>query len=1287
MKTKRFCFSCLIILFFFSLAAQQENLELQQQYNRKLQYKQELYNKTLDFIHANPNSPQLAELYFNLAELSSEINLFKPWITAEYYLKVLEHDPDHIQKDIILYNIGFYSYKAVVTKRDAARIENIDLVMNWPDSLRLSEEKLKPVIAVYKTILLELPDSPYNTDAAYRLGRIYFDLAIDARIAKKYFEEAIYYFNIVAERENDPLQYYGLFQRGWTYFASTQFSKAIEDFSTILGILDNADQAEKKTFFLADAIENIAFSLIEYDGTDFVGYSKAAEVAAEILRSCVEDKYGQQILEEAVKLKRIYNAPMQAVDLYKTYLLLYPSSKNNPAIIDSIITIYRQNPTRLRNGGKAEENIIEQMHRLTTDFTIDSNWYEQNKNKNIESEMEIIQAAFAFLEPKYLNNFLRNRRVDDYKKYEQLVINYTAYPEFSDPESTERKQRMRKNIVDLSQDLAEVTENPAHYLDTIIEIDSYIERQTSSAGMYHYYELRFYNYEKLYNLLNPIVQIQEYVDEENNIRINKVQLDSLLISAASDYKAFLDRYEQSNPDLDQQLIKVTYLRAELYYENNMLDKAAKDYRNLLKYPIQNELKLITYSRLAEISQTQQNYDDAEFYFREASKFAVENDESFENNILAALLAKAKAYEAASDFHQAAQQYRKIAAEFEIEKPAESTAFIMRAIENYKKAGENQQAIDLYLQIASQMKTSGEVLSAYLGAWSIADSLKYWQQSIDLRREFMKLYPNSNEAYKLRLHIIGFYESEKMNNKRIAAQLLEDLHEDSDTMDLGNENPANILLQAIKLYKELNNEKKVFELSIKFDEFYPDHEKANDLLVAIAKKYKENGEEENYEKIASRLYAKDPNLDLLVEVAVNKLKDIKEDTDKLFEEGNYDLVLNMINNFNQEEGIYKKQGLNLPTDHIHETFDYYQKHIDFHIRFQNALRSVQQDIINKTAQELIKVNELTKWKDHLAEGESRIPGLMKKCDELKDEFIRLIQEGNNYDLSTSQRTEALYKTAKAYDYSGDVVITQVQKFLDVSIQLNNAEMKSNPIQQQQYKTALKNNSLQLANEFRKKAVQIYQTLLKTFYDDKEYTDEWIEKSLNRLLELGVRKKQEIIQKQPEQITDRRETIITDKTWLAAGSSVRFDADRLNKDLSEFCSSLVWLPAGKANFQYFKQQMFGLEESPAEEIWFSELDTVNVDIVYFKKLFILPEKFENTQLKILGQHMITIWANNEQLLDAQGIVYDDKMKKVQVQKLDLSNLKPGENEIVIEVIGADYYKGLIAEISYKAIEVEE
>ena len=286
-RNYRFFILFLIVVFTISAIVAQTNEaissnlnnELKERYQQKVNYKKEVYDRTLRFVNDNLDSPGLATLYFNLAEMSTEINVGDPIITTDFYQKVLLADDNFLYKDIVLYNIGFYGFKSEIDKRDLARQNNIALVMNWPDSLRITEESLEYVINSHLELTETFPESKYYTEGFYRLGIIYFDLALDARTPQKYFQKSVEYFDKVARQEDDRLQNYGLFQRAWTNFTMGDFTHAIDDFTAILEIINTDSLQIEATFFKADAIENIAFSLIEYDGTDFVQYSQAAAKA------------------------------------------------------------------------------------------------------------------------------------------------------------------------------------------------------------------------------------------------------------------------------------------------------------------------------------------------------------------------------------------------------------------------------------------------------------------------------------------------------------------------------------------------------------------------------------------------------------------------------------------------------------------------------------------------------------------------------------------------------------------------------------------------------------------------------------------------------------------------------------------------------------------------------------------------------------------------------------------------------------------------------------------------
>ncbi|MCK4312102.1 MAG: hypothetical protein KAW88_05140, partial [Candidatus Cloacimonetes bacterium] len=916
-------------------------------------------------------------------------------------------------------------------------------------------------------------ESNYYTEAAYRLGTVYFEIALDARIPKPYYDKAIYYFNEVAKRENDPLEYHGLFQRGWTYFTSANFEKAIEDFSDILEVILIDTLKIMKIYFEADAIENMAFSLIEYDGTDFEQASIAATKAKEIFLNFVNEDYGKEVIQKSIKLKHKYNAPMQAVDLYNAYIWLYPTALECPNFIDSVMTIFKRNPSRTREGVPAEELVIDEYKKLITDYRVDSLWFQTNAEKDLTNQLRVIREAYEFMEPKYYNIFVQSKLENDYLIYKELVENYCQYDAFKDEVSMKKMESMHKGLVDLSQDLAEISQDPRFYFATIDNISTFMESYPDHPALVEYKETEFYNYEKIYNMLKPIIKEQVYIDTINNINLDKDALDSLFVQATLSYEDFLSQRIESGKVKESELIRIVYQRAELEYDREEYEAAFEDFKRLLNYNPDNEIKKVTYSRLAEISQDRSDYTQAEGYYREATKYATDEEkQAFNNNILATMQAKANTLSDSADYVTAAQEYLRLSRELEKDDEEQSIQFIVKAIKSYESTGEYQTAIDLYLDIASRKEDKNDILTAYIKAWTISDSLLDWQQSESLRKQFINKFKDSNEAYKLRLQIIAYYEGEQFNDKEKAAEMYLELHNDADNIDIGEDNKESIFLNAFRIYQELDNENKIVDLSLEFEKLYPNHSKANDFLIIVAKIYKDRSEEEKFEELAAYLYKKDPTIDLLVTVAAAKLKEIKTEVDSLFDSKQYDLMYDQIAKFKKAEEHYQAEGLQLPTEAIYEAFDYYDNYIAYHDQYLDRLRKGEIDFLDKSPDELIRVNELTEWKRHLVEGKKRIAKVMEKCDEIKAEIIALIQEGNKYALKTEDRTRALYTAGKVYDYGAYVVKQQIQKYVDISNQLNNEQMQANPVQQTQFKTAILAEANKHRVSFLKKSVQLY-----------------------------------------------------------------------------------------------------------------------------------------------------------------------------------------------------------------------
>ena len=595
------------------------------------------------------------------------------------------------------------------------------------------------------------------------------------------------------------------------------------------------------------------------------------------------------------------------------------------------------------------------------------------------------------------------------------------------------------------------------------------------------------------------------MDTVNNITLNKEDLDSLFVMAARKYEDYLTAAATSSKTIETELIRIVYQRAELNYARNEFDEAYNDFNRLLNYAVNNEIKKVSYARLAEISQSRNDFAGAENYYREATKYASDEEKQvYNNNILATMQSKANTLADSADYLTAAQEYLRLAAEIENDDLEKSIGFIVKAIESYQQAGENQTAIDLFLDIASMKNNKNDILAAYISAWTISDSLQDWEQSERLRKQFINKFKDSNEAYKLRLQIIGFYEGEQFNDKERAADMYLQLHDEADKMDIGEDRKENIFLNAYRIYNELGNENMIVELCLRFEKLYPSHPKANDFLIRIAKIYNDRGEKQKFEELAAYLYKKDPTIDLFITIAAKKLKEIKTEVDSLFESEQYSKMFARIKDFKLADEHYREKDLNLPTEAIYEAFDYYNNYISFHNSFEEELNKIEVSFLTSSPDELLRVNELTEWKKHLTEGKRRIPKLLEQCDALKADIIALIQEGNNYGLKSEDRTRALYVAGKIYDHAADVVQKQIQKYINVSNQLNNEQMTANPVQQKQYKMAINNKGNEFVLTFLKNGVQLYNTLLSTFYDGKDYSDQWTDLAYGRLVELGVRK---------------------------------------------------------------------------------------------------------------------------------------------------------------------------------------
>ncbi len=730
------------------------------------------------------------------------------------------------------------------------------------------------------------------------------------------------------------------------------------------------------------------------------------------------------------------------------------------------------------------------------------------------------------------------------------------------------------------------------------------------------------------------------------------------------------------------------------------------------------------------------------------------------------------------------------------------AYRLKAIEAYETGGLYQDAINEYMEIAEIKQSKNDVFAACSGAWSISDTvLSDWHQSEYLREYFINRFPESNEAYKLRLQVIGFYESEIFSDTLAAGHMYLDLHDNHEEIDMAGEEPSKLYLKAIKIFTDFQQIDLVNHHMLQFEKQYPDHPMSIEFLKNVAIYYNDNGMDAEFEDLARYIYRKDPSVDLLTDIAISKFRNLKTQIDEYFALEEYDRMDEKITAFKNLDNDYKNEGLVLPLDSIYEQFQYYKNYQQYYIRYDREYSAIETDFLNQTPDQLIRVNEMTEWKKHIINNR-RVNKVMDKCEEIRTDVVQLIKDGIPYDIDTQYKTKALYLVGLCYEHGSQATSIQIQHFADVSKQLNNETLNANPIKQKQYKDNILAQGKKLAFAFDKKALEIYNYMLTSFVDDQHYSDIYTDLAYGKLVEKGLRSpkiyvdiqldtlwtntgdylksddfewidslaanklslkslelkrifiselkpdfvKLDIITNHPlksiQLNDDKRGRELIDATEIELGweYSIRFTkavnigeneitlgfdeiyedlliapsiAIQYEKDDYEYITSTeevllttdyhwlstigdlgdnpqvdsTWIFASDDNFRFFKNQMYGLENTEAIGIWYPLIDTIEIQTCYFAKSFNIDSEVTEASMNFIGQEVTSIWLNGNSIVENREIVLDKELSKAEAQLIKLTDLRMGDNYFVVKVIGEEINKGFIAEIKFRKKKMDE
>jgi tetratricopeptide (TPR) repeat protein len=1015
-------------------------------------------NKTLELKLPNSyNINIMADAYFTLAEISNSLEPDKPQTALSLYRKTLELEPVFHMADAVLYNIGYLSSN-IVKNRIQAGIEIFETKKPGgirPDSLRLTESTLREAIFSYKRLAAEFKESQYFSETLYRLGYLYFDIGTDAAVPVDYYKIARTYYNILINRDNDPYNYKALYQRGWTWLNSgseAAYINAINDFTTILNAIDSlqiTDEVEIIDYSIA-ARKNIGYCLVSLDGTDYDIGSRGVKYAKENLGARIKNDDLLPIIDEAIRLKLSLYLPIQAIDYMNYKMDSDPLAVENPVIADSICSLYKSYPKLIRTRLTPDKVYIAEREKILSRFSYKSDWYNANKDKDITRQLQIITNAFSDVEKRYNNEFYDNPTVENFEKYINLVNRYSDFqglhliavkPDF------QWNEQIEANIIAQNIKLARSSNNPAHYLVLADRIYDFNDRYPDNSS---YLNLEETAYDCARIVVDSLkIEIAEYKEKNKQVIIPfGAETSTGYYQQAA--QRFLDAISSPKfkPELNDNLFVSILLRqAEYSREKGQPILSATFFKEVTDYEgkVEPAIKRTAYINLAELAESDHKYEESEHYYKMAEVYALDKKdrETLHQYTLMQIQNSIDKARKNGSYSIAAKEYLRLAGEFDdINVQLQYKAKAQKA---YLGAGEYQKSIDLLLDIAKSQISATQAQNFYLLARSLADSVGFDEQSREIRDSFINQYPASNEAYELRLGIIDELVSKPSSAGQAGTMYLE-LYNDvvNNRIDPGKDDPAELYLASIGMFDKAGDAGQQETMAKDFIVLYPQHLSTIVLMEFLADIELERGNKTGFEKFARSAFIKDKTHNTRYSnIAKDNLGKIAAQFTKAYSEKNWQDVNKNMEEFTKTHNAYESEGLKLDFKTVYDAFrvagiEYkeIQARNDFIKQFREILKSTEMGTLSQGAEKLIRVNLYTKWKRHMVGGEQRIQAAKNSTDKEIAKIKKALEEGADYNLDVNDRLKAFDLICRISEHGSDVVKTQIEKYMKVSVEFDN-----------------------------------------------------------------------------------------------------------------------------------------------------------------------------------------------------------------------------------------------------------
>lgn len=1294
------CFITVLFLFIsvlsFALMTEQELQEIGQV---NLEYKRAVYDQILEFVGRNPNFRRNDEQYMKLAELSATLFPAEPEVSLNHYRKVIELNPHFPNRDIVLYNIAYHSTQKIFTNLAQRRLDyQMELldsdeyrpIERWDEEYRITEQLLIEPIQAYQEIIDHHPNSEKFAEALFRLAALHYEIGHEADVPMEYYELANQLFNQLAETDDERFQHIGLYQRAWTHYSKVEYEKAIRDFSELLNIVDHQDVDMFRLFFEEDAINNIAYSLDRLDAVEgaYGPTSISVDFAKNQLPAMISnDAYLKRIFGRTAEVKLEANLPFQAVEYYQGYIDVFPLDVQNPLIVDSLATIYITYQNILPPDRDIQELISEQKIILVERYHVESNWFKENSDKDISKQIAVIQEAYHYLDYDYWNAFAETMNKEHLRAYEEFIDHYDSNPAFADTAKYEWVKEREYRIVTGYENIALRDDTPEanykawqqyiHYNSKYPEHDDWIEFEAD----------RYYFFSKFYEQITqeePVDTVITVAGTESEYTVDDLRELFLYENQAFiDTFTHEDYYDEENRQL---IITALYDMSQIYLGKDEVEKAEKKLLEIINYDPDPSDRYAVYIELAQINDENRNFDLAEQYYRRAAEYAADESAREELVYLARrqVLERAEVFAADSSFVEAAENFLQFAQEYKETNLDRYIGFTIQAAEAYEKAGEFQKSIDLYLGLSDVMTDTDEQYYVFDRAWTVADSLmNNHDYATELKNRFIELNPSSNLAFELRVEFIEDLEDDPATKYQAAEKWI-DLHNDAvdERIDIGDNRPENLLFFAVGLMSDSTAYGYDVDLFIskmlEFERLYPEDPRADDMLVQAWRLYDQRGMEEERNEIARYIFNKDPESTFYEDVAIAELEEINNHVIKLYEEEDYERMLEKIEEFRSVHNEYLDEGLDLSFDSTYERFErftnYYEqlKYYDVYIaETRQKIDEFEEAFINRSPAELFRVVWQTEYDEHIVPRLNQLVTTVQNMqNELQELAVEIAEQDDIFFEEIGQSipeeffTRIDYIIGRTYEHAITVVETQLNRYLEVSREVQEVleAAEEFPEAQEFYDNVMLPETQQdiqdYSNYFRQGSVAFY-TQLWNINRESDYTDEYIQMAMDKLSKMGY-------------LTEEL-NLYTNTDWLAVTS----------EELLDIIDSSMSLPVEIYSEYLPRDSIFGLEQSEAFPIWIDRTsvspDTVSVDVTeadtldthglepaYFVRKIDIDGTVENAMLRFASHSKSSILINGTEVASGISLHYDDDYDETsaEVLPIDSSVFVQGENTIIIK-----------------------